>query len=60
MPDAVSFYVKSEEILSGHIALEDDLVPVCYVADVRKSGIELLRPEEGNRVIRDSLSHLIV
>jgi hypothetical protein len=47
--DTVPLHLEGEEILCGHVALEDDLVPVCGVTGVQKSGVELPRPEEGAR-----------
>src|SRR6266508_198403 len=54
--DAVPLHVEGKEILCGHVALEDDLVPACGVTDVQKSGVELPRPEEGHSSIRDCAS----
>src|SRR5262245_23375095 len=54
--DAVPLHIEGEEIPCGHVAVEDDLVPVSGVTDVRKSGVELPRPEEWHRIIRNSPS----
>src|SRR5262245_54224099 len=54
--DAVPLHIEGEEIPCGRVAVEDDLVPVRGVADVQKSGVELSRPEEGHRIIRNGPS----
>lgn len=52
---AAAFHVEGKEILLGHVAPKDDLVPACGVADVEESGVELPRPEERHAVICDLL-----